>query len=1032
MLRPDPTATKRPAPTQTATTGKVPSSSAAVAAPATVAAPTPPAAVGEEAPAAAFAMKGAHEGPTDTPLSARAGAGGKKALDLRLQQAVDAGAARGAQRREAVRAREERRTTPTFPGRADLPAEDRLRAMTADAALGAPRVMTRMRNTPSATMRVIEETLGKRNAQHLSAEEAARGIGEPDLTSTIASHLARPLVDGGVPPVSPTPGAPHYALALKLADMMERMYAGATREEVVQFFRQQHPEVVALFPHLDASFLGALQLVYPFMPQWAQKPQPPPGHDPDVFRPVTREQANAIQLREALKVAAEIPLAMPLTTSVADELAAKQVFKNRRVVLVQHMLGQAVPFVHAMVRAGLDPAKADYVGVPYQENPAVQMALKHGYGMDVHVPRRGDIDAMYEEVGAAIDRAVKAAGPDEKILVIDDGGYASKWIHEHHRDKEHRFQVVEQTTRGLTEISKLDDPRFGIVNVAGSFGKRFESGQIGDVVVHAVRKVLDAVTTTPARKDVLVVGAGKVGAAVAKSFQGDGARVSVFDPFISKARKRELEKQGFRVITDKAEALKGKFLVVGASGHRSIDMNDFVEMSSPVFVASASSKKVEIDMLGLEQGATDTQGRLRKILAARVGEQETWHYWLKDGRIVTAMADGLPVNFQGVNSVAPELIDHTMALMLLGAGRAATLDGEKGLVELDERAQWKLQAQMEGLYADPGPGKPGAYPLRIFDETYWGTQQQWQAVAASPATPPIVREHLYGILYTMADRPELAEACFAPEVMFTAQMVDEVIARGDLNHIGKLLFHENIDVRTQQKILLFLGEVALDLEHGTFAGEKAANVRAARTNARGVTRWAVGGAFEYGSPMTPSRRVFVPKSGSLEEVFGKDADDPQVQRFVRERDFVLGQVRALMLSHPENTFSPTLHMFRKDPGRELMFPSGRNVLALRDRNWTGEQLYKLYTVLEKQARAMLHPPPEFLAEMSVVSTQHRASYLHDLFETFLEHPNASDVVRAAAAKRMQDLEEMLGDEVWFAPTDDWPVNELGIQYPEYG
>ena len=44
---------------------------------------------------------------------------------------------------------------------------------------------------------------------------------------------------------------------------------------------------------------------------------------------------------------------------------------------------------------------------------------------------------------------------------------------------------------------------------------------------------------------------------------------------------------------------------------------------------------------------------------------------LNDKRIA-AMADGLPVNFQQVNSIAPELIDHTMALMLLGGAQAMT------------------------------------------------------------------------------------------------------------------------------------------------------------------------------------------------------------------------------------------------------------------------------------------------------------------------------------------------------------------------
>lgn len=202
--------------------------------------------------------------------------------------------------------------------------------------------------------------------------------------------------------------------------------------------------------------------------------------------------------------------------------------------------------------------------------------------------------------------------------------------------------------------------------------------------MQCIRRVLDEVATTPTRKEVLVVGGGKVGLGVADSFKGDGARVTFFDPYITPTRKKELEALGYTVPTNKDEALNKKFLVVGCSGHRSIDMNDFLKMSSPVFLASAPSKRVEIDTLGLAELTKGDDGVMRRILAAKVNEQETWHYWTQDNRIITAIADGLPANFQDVNSIAPELIDHTMALMLLGAEKAVyARTRSAGLVELD-------------------------------------------------------------------------------------------------------------------------------------------------------------------------------------------------------------------------------------------------------------------------------------------------------------------------------------------------------------
>jgi S-adenosylhomocysteine hydrolase len=135
----------------------------------------------------------------------------------------------------------------------------------------------------------------------------------------------------------------------------------------------------------------------------------------------------------------------------------------------------------------MDPKKAEYVGVPYQESPPVQVGLDKTFEIPVTVPERGNIDGMWEAVCASIDRAYERHLQNgEPILVIDDGGYASKYICEKYAHVKDVFRVEEQTTRGLTEIAKLQ-PHFGIANVGGAHGKRFESNQIGDVVVHAVR-----------------------------------------------------------------------------------------------------------------------------------------------------------------------------------------------------------------------------------------------------------------------------------------------------------------------------------------------------------------------------------------------------------------------------------------------------------------------------------------------------------------------------------------------------------------
>lgn len=87
-------------------------------------------------------------------------------------------------------------------------------------------------------------------------------------------------------------------------------------------------------------------------------------------------------------------------------------------------------------------------------------------------------------------------------------------------------------------------------------------------------------------------------------------------------------------------------------------------------------------MARLAELATDEEGRVRRILAAEVNDQQTWHYWLKDGTIRTVVADGLPAKFNDINVVPPEFIDMTMALSLAAAVDAMR-DGTLGFFDLN-------------------------------------------------------------------------------------------------------------------------------------------------------------------------------------------------------------------------------------------------------------------------------------------------------------------------------------------------------------
>lgn len=848
---------------------------------------------------------------------------------------------------------------------------------------------------PEVLAKAIENKIGT-DARHLSAIEVARLLEAPGWHGAI-SALGAPWCAGTSAP------QPNWLLAAHLARWMDSIqYAGATLDDVAASFKAAHPQLQMKLQHLDGPFITKLQQLYGVLPSWSSSPGPAAPAASSGWEAVVSPDANAARLDKVLTLLSEVPLSMTLTSGLADRLAAKQPFKDANVVMVQHMLGQANPLVESLTRCGMDVARAEYVGIPYQQNPAVKATLENAHGLKVTVPEQGNIDDMYRVVCAAVDRAYQRHLQNgEPILILDDGGYASKYILERYRDKQHLFTVVEQTTRGLTEISKLEGVEFPIINVAGSYGKRFESAQVGDAVKMAVRRVLDAVTTTPTRKDVLVVGAGKVGEGVADSFAGDGARITIYDPYITPGRKKELEKKGYVILTDKAKALDKKFLVVGCSGHRSIDMKDFLAMSSPVFLASASSKKVEIDTLGLGELATDKEGKLRKILAAKVGEQETFHYWLKDGRIVTALADGLPVNFQAVNSIAPELIDHTMALMLLGAAQAMGARGKgKKLVDLEPTAQFWLQAQMEGINVKEETGPPKGLTLTFGEWTYDATRADWLRIATSPATPPEVLHDLFTQLSAKDPMDPIALAILSSRHELSDKTIDAVLAQRIIPHAARMLQNELLTDAQEDRVVAWLTQTYDISAWNHDAVPDLAKHQAVAVTGDDETGW----RYHWADVIEQQGREYL------------------AFRISTTRDAVVHQLADALLLHPRCPEGLRLNLL-SETWRIASTPQVSTVLSLKNPAWKPEELDKLLPELE-------HATWSAFQNRKDVGMR----YAYDVIECMRDHPSASEQLSERCELLLVELRKRATEKgVKLRGQEGWEIHpSLGMKAPDYG
>lgn len=424
----------------------------------------------------------------------------------------------------------------------------------------------------------------------------------------------------------------------------------------------------------------------------------------DADTPLTREEAAAIRafdprILDAMVAQAPIPATLPHLEE-AKALVADNAFADCHVVAVQHVLATNLTMFQALEHKGLDPKSTEVVGIPYSTNYVVEHAFRaRGYTIDTpDVVDPNDITAAYEQaVEGALDRAVQRALVDGKpILLLDDGGKCASVAAKKYPQLAHLFRGVEQTTRGTTEIGNLAQAGtpvgFPVVDVARSPLKAHEMPTIGAQVAGEIEKLLAGVGLAEVKgRAVTVMGFGPIAKGTAAALQALGARVTVWDVDENKRKEAALL---YDVPATREEALRGKSLLVGATGHRSITREDMDLLDHECVIASASSRDVEIDLSVNRDRDVETV----PLLAAGRGDKRfLTRVWRFPQRDVVVLRNGFPLNFRGdYETGTNEDIQQTRALMFLAAAQAAghlragdvsTTGDARGLVPLSLEAQ---------------------------------------------------------------------------------------------------------------------------------------------------------------------------------------------------------------------------------------------------------------------------------------------------------------------------------------------------------
>jgi S-adenosylhomocysteine hydrolase len=334
------------------------------------------------------------------------------------------------------------------------------------------------------------------------------------------------------------------------------------------------------------------------------------------------------------------------------------------------------------------------VGIPYSTSQQVSDTLVDK-GYDVRVPPL-DLEAWYQEVKASMEERIASAKKSGKrILVMDDGGLVAMMFERYPElaQEAHRFTIVEQTTRGITVADGIE-LKSSVISVAESWGKFVEGPMIGDKLGVKLEARLRGIGVQDLKgKHVGLTGYGTIGEPLARELQARGAIVTILDTddnallaaakagFKTARAAPGKERQGFFEHND---------IIIGASGKRSIFKDDLAHLKKgPSWAAPPASW---------------SRSRSRPSAAAPRGAERvvdsttfppTVRYSLKDGREVTLLASGYPLNFDGdVISIEPEKIQLTMGLLLIGALQAIRTKAA-GVHRLDPEKQLEVLREFE-------------------------------------------------------------------------------------------------------------------------------------------------------------------------------------------------------------------------------------------------------------------------------------------------------------------------------------------------
>jgi len=346
-----------------------------------------------------------------------------------------------------------------------------------------------------------------------------------------------------------------------------------------------------------------------------------------------------------------------------------------RYLLVAHLFDDTMRMIDAL--AGVMDFDA-IIGVPYSSgSDATRQKWQGRYGDRAHCPKTED--AFRQVLIAVLQKSFLACRTSGLKLVIQEvGGYVVELLHETFQDQLDLVEgVVEITKQGVWRASR-ERLKFPVLHCADSELKRLEATRCGETVARCLDGLMRDLGNSLAGRKAAVFGAGWIGFGVAKGLRRLDVIPTLID--INPLKVAEARLSGFDASLEPTE-LAGCDLVVGATGRLSITADVLKQLRNGCLVASASSRRIEIDAGFLE--TAPCHDIHPSIKAFQLADEDTG----KD-RQICLVNDGYPANFiPGSGSVADEIVELILGELIVLMADLTTYTYEPGIHRLDSEGE---------------------------------------------------------------------------------------------------------------------------------------------------------------------------------------------------------------------------------------------------------------------------------------------------------------------------------------------------------